>query len=144
MKKSVFIFTFLFLSFTIFAQDSTDVSTQKETETTAKPEFGLYDDVADMKRRFAAYKAEQEKVVAEKNTPQDEYLWEAPKGSKDFKKAQKINTYSLERPHDYAANPANNQTVSKTEISNTIKKSLDLGKRSTTTDENWETKLKKD
>ena len=144
MKKSIFIFAFLFLSFTTFAQDNTAVSTQKETTEIAKPEFGLYDDVADMKRRFAVYTAEQKEVKAEKNAPQDDYLWEAAKGTKDFAKAQKINAYSLERQHDYATNPANNQTVNKQEMSNTIKNSLNLGKRSSDTNDSWQNKLKKD
>ena len=145
MKNFTTILLLSFISISTFAQTETDTtSTQKETVEVQKPEFGVYDDLVDMKRRFKAYKTQQKEETAESNTPQDEYLWEAPKGEKDFK-IKSLKVYTLQRPHDYAANPSNAQEVDKQKISNTIKNSLNLEKLSKKgTNENWENKLKKD
>ena len=146
MKKFVFILVLSLFAFTAFAQSQSKVSIQKENSTTdiVKPEFGLYDDLDDMKRRFNTYASAQKVVQAEKNAPKDDYLWEAPKSANDFAAKKALKPYMLNRPQDYAANPSNNQTINKTEISQSIQSSLNFGKPTKDIDKSWENKLKKD
>lgn len=145
MKKSVFILAFTFFTFSIFAQSQSkpSIPTEKSTTEVVKPEFGLYDDLDDMKRRFNSYVTTQKVVQVEKSAPKDEYLWEAPKSANDFAAKKALKPYMLNRPQDYAANPSSNQTINKTEISRSIQSSLNFGKPTKDIDKSWENKLKK-
>ncbi len=144
MQKTLLIFVFILATATMFAQtQSADTAkTSNVKEEIAFPSYGVYDDLADMKQRFEAYKEIQkkEKAIAEK--PQDEHLWEAAKGPQDFATPQMVNAYSVKKPKGYASN-VRQEKVDKETIGNTIKSSLILSKSSTTKkDDNWQLKLK--
>lgn len=146
MQKTVITFVFLLASVAIFAQNTTVDSTKttKTEEEITLPCFGVYDDLDEMKQRFKAYKQNQKKEKELADIPQDEHLWEAAKGPQDFQKKRMISAYSVKKPKGYASDIKDEQ-VDKESIGNAIKSSLILSKgKSTTTDNSWQLKLKKD
>ncbi len=145
MQKTAIIFVFVLTAFTTFAQtqkSDTTISSNSVVEQET-PEFGIYDDLADMKKRFKDFVQTKkvEKEIAE--TPQDELLWEAAKGPQDFEKPKMINAYSVKKPVGYASS-VKQERVDKEDIRKTIQASLILSKSTAEkTDDNWQLKLKK-